>query len=191
MSKSFPREREIERSCASSTYLAANPPEDRDEASSWMGLLYALAVLVLVAAVAGLSACAPTLTAQSAAPPGRAARLDPVTGFWGDVKHYRLELSQGVALAMSCEREGPCQRMSMESADPSIAEVKRASLGTLQPTGAIPNPSHGMATASALVVVGKKPGTTLVKVRAKGGEREIRVTIVPPPPQSPPATVAK
>jgi hypothetical protein len=181
----------IERSCASSTYLAVNPPESRDDASSWMGLFYALAVLVLVAALAGLSGCSPTLVAQSAAPPGRAARLDPVKGFWGDVKHYRLELSQGVALAMSCELDGPCDRMTIESADPAVAEVKRASLGTLQPTAGPHHPAQSNVTMSGLVVVGKKPGSTTVRVTSRGKGRDVRVTIVAPPPQSPPAQVAK
>ena len=55
------------------------------------------ASLALGAAVTALAACAtgclPTLAAESAAPPGRAARLDEDVTFWG-TKHYRLELSQ-------------------------------------------------------------------------------------------------
>ncbi len=139
--------------------------------------------LVLALVLGSLAACAPTLTAQSPAPPGRSARLDEVDGFWG-VKSYRLELSEGVALAVSCYRGGPCAKLDVISDDPRIAEVHAASLGTLQPSGLA-----GQATTAAVVIVGKAPGTTKLHVRSEAGSREIAVTIVAPPSPSPPATV--
>ncbi|MBX3159838.1 MAG: hypothetical protein KF773_27960 [Deltaproteobacteria bacterium] len=193
-------------SAASSSSYLRPEPHDRDDAASWMGLVYALAALVLVAALAGLSGCAPTLVAQSAAPPGRTARLDPIKGFWGNTLSYRLDISQGVALAMTCDQGGPCRRMVVQSDDPAIAEVKQASIGALTPTGFGPyagtghaldgSPAYGRAadgraTVAGLVVVGKQPGTTRVRVFVGDQTREIKIIVVPPPPQSPPATVAR
>ena len=130
---------------------------------------------VLAAACLALAACNPVLVAQSAAPPGRSARLDEVRGFWG-LQSYRMELSQGVALALTCYQGGPCEKLAITSDDPAIAEVRRASLGTLERSG-----FYGQATAAALVVVGKAPGTTHIRVRSKDGHRDIAVTVVPPP----------
>jgi hypothetical protein len=85
--------------------------------------------LVLLAAL-GLAACNPYLTQQSVAPPGRSARLDEVNGFWG-LKRYRLEVSEGVALALTCYKGGPCEKLKVVSDDPAIAEVRTASLAQL------------------------------------------------------------
>lgn len=131
--------------------------------------------------IASLAACAPSLTAQSVAPPGRTARLDEVTGFWGTIKSYRLELSQGVALAFTCSRGGPCEHIRVTSDDPRIAEIRTASLGVLERSGLA-----NQATSAAAIVVGKTAGTTRVRVHADEGDREIAVTIV-----APPATVAR
>ena len=89
------------------------------------------AALLLAAALA--AGCNPTLSAQSLAPPGRAARLDTIDGFWG-IKGYRLELSKGVAIAVTCNHGGPCGKLRVSSDDPSIAEVHDASFGVLQPS---------------------------------------------------------
>ncbi len=130
-----------------------------------------------------LAACNPYLQAQSVAPPGRAARLDEVTGFWGTVKSYRLELSRGVAIAITCNHGAPCEHVRAVSDNPAIAEVRAASLGVLEK-----NAWANTAQASAaLVIVGKAPGTTRVRVTAKEGHREIAVTIV----GSPDPTVSK
>jgi hypothetical protein len=134
---------------------------------------------MLLLAIVAVAACNPTLTAQSPSPPGRSARLDPVTGFWG-VKSYRLELSQGVAIAVTCDRGDPCEHMQVTSDDPAIAEVRAASLGVLQ------QGMYGSAeTSAALVVIGKAPGTTIVRVRARQGSRLVAVRVVAPPPQAP------
>jgi hypothetical protein len=152
-----------------------------------VGMIYLFCALVVIAVLAG--GCAPILSAESAAPPARQARLDEVNGFWGNVKSYRLELSSGVALAMTCHQGGPCTKMVVVSDDPKIAEVRTASIGTLERAGMYTN-----ATSTALVVVGKAPGTTKLHLRTgKGGKhdsREIVVTIVAPPQPSPAAKVA-
>ncbi|MBV8758952.1 MAG: hypothetical protein JO257_16815 [Deltaproteobacteria bacterium] len=128
-------------------------------------------VLLLVA----LAACNPTLTVQSPQPPGRIARMDPVRTFWG-LQRYRLELSRGVAIALTCDLDGPCEHMQVVSDDPAIAEVRPASLGVLQQGGL-----DGEQTSAALVVVGKAPGATRLHVRSKGKERDVVVTVVAPP----------
>jgi len=128
-------------------------------------------VLVLLA----LSACAPSLSQQSLAPPGRAARLEEVMGFWS-VKYYKVEVSQGVALALTCDENGPCRNVNVVSDDPAIAETRPASLVAMQAIS-----FTAQAPASAFVIVGKHPGTTRLHVHAKRS-REIVVTVVAPPP---------
>jgi hypothetical protein len=91
------------------------------------------------------------------------------------VKSYRLELSQGVAIAMTCDRGAPCEHMHISSDDPAIAEVRPASLDVLQPS------LYGAQTSAALVVIGKAPGTTTVRVRAAQGSRLIAVRVVAAP----------
>lgn len=131
-------------------------------------------VLGIALAAAG-AGCLPTLRAESTAPPGRVARLDAETGFWG-IKSYRLELSQGVALAVSCEQLGPCEQLAATSDNPAIAEVRPAALTALRPAG-----WTNQQPAAAVVIVGKAPGKTAVRVQSKEGGRQIRVTVVPPP----------
>jgi hypothetical protein len=138
-----------------------------------LGMIWAAVAIALVVA---LSACNPYLTAQSVAPPGRAARLDEVTNFWGVIKRYRMELSEGVAMAVSCYYAGPCEHLEVTSHDPAIAEVRPASFGVLQPAGVF-----NAQTTSAIVVVGRAPGTTTLHVKAKQGERDVLVTVVAPP----------
>ncbi len=145
-----------------------------------MSRLLAICALGALGARAG---CNPYLAAQSTAPPGRSARLDEVTSWLGHVKSYRLALSQGVAIAITCDLGGPCEHLRVTSDDPSIAEVRAASLGVLEPSGLA-----NQQTSSALVVVGRAAGTTHVRVHAKEGDRDIAVTVVVPP--NPTATVA-
>jgi len=137
-----------------------------------------VAFLLLAAALG--AGCLPTLAAQSAAPPSRIARLDTIDGFWGP-KGYRLELSQGVAIAVTCNKGGPCSRMRVTADDPSIAEVRMGALSKLEYVGMQGN----QQTASALVVVGKAPGSTTIRVRTAGGGQDIHVTIVAPPTANP------
>lgn len=142
--------------------------------------------LVLLAMAASAAACNPYLNQRSVAPPGRAARLDPVEGFWG-LKRYRLEISEGVALALTCNKGGPCEKLTVTSDDPAIAEVRLASLAALESPGY----GHGVAAspqpAAAFVVIGKAPGLTRLHVRSKEGQRDVVVTVVPPPAQAVPA----
>ena len=140
--------------------------------------------LALVAVI-GLAACNPYLQQQSVAPPGRAARLDEVNGFWG-LKRYRLEISEGVALALTCSEGGPCEKMKVVSDDPAIAEVRPASLAALQASGYGTAANGAMQQPmAAFVVVGKAPGKTRLHLTAKEGERDVIVTVVTSPPRAP------
>ena len=125
---------------------------------------------------ATLAACNPYLTAQSSAPPGRSARLDEVTNFWGVTKSYRIEVSQGVALAFTCAQGGPCEHLQVTSDDPKIAEIRPASLNTLERSSLTNN-----ATSAGTVVIGHAPGITHVHVHATQGDRDIAVTVIAPP----------
>lgn len=123
-----------------------------------------------------LAACNPMLSAQTPAPPGRTARLDPVTSrFWGIVQSYRLDVSQGVALAITCTDGGPCEKLAASSENPAVAEVRLASLSLLQPAA-----FGNQQPAAALVVVGKAPGATRIVVHSRSGSREIAVTVDAP-----------
>ena len=136
----------------------------------------AAAALAIAIAIAALAGCHPTLIAESPAPPGRAVRLDAVSGFWG-VKGYRLELSQGVAFAVSCTYGGPCEQLVATSDDGTIADVRAASFSALRQAGF----SSARLPVAAVVIVGKAAGTTTIRLRSKSGDREVRVTVVAPP----------
>jgi len=146
----------------------------------------ALRTAVAFAALASLAGCLPTLVAESSAPPGRAARLDAITGFWG-VTGYRVELSQGTALALSCDHGGPCEHLLATSDDGAIAEVRPASFSAMRPAGYTGN----LQPAAAVVVVGKAPGITTVRLRSRAGARDVQVTVVPPPATPTSAAVAR
>jgi hypothetical protein len=142
--------------------------------------------IFLLCAAGTFTACAPTLVAQSTPPPGRIARLDAVDGFWG-VKSYRMEITVGVALAVTCYRMGaPCEQLQVRSDDLKKVEAHAASLHTLERS----HISGNQAPASGVVLVGKSPGTAKLFVKTKRGTREIAVTVVAPPEPARPARVA-
>ena len=132
--------------------------------------------LAFALAATALAACNPSLVAESLGPPGRAATLDADSGFWG-VKSYRLQLSQGVAMALSCSSGGPCDQLTATSDNAAIAEVRPAALQTLQTVGL----TGVRKPAAAFVVIGKSPGTTTIRLRSHDGDRDLRVTVIPPP----------
>jgi hypothetical protein len=134
-------------------------------------------VKYLLLAIA-LAACNPYLAVESPQPPGRTARVDEVNGFWG-LKYYRMEVSSGVAIAMTCSLGSPCEHMKVVSDDPAIAEVRLASLGVLKAL-AYGN-GHQQQTAAGLVVFGKAPGETKLHVTAEEGRRDVVVTVLPAP----------
>jgi hypothetical protein len=133
----------------------------------------ARACIATVVALAAGTGCLPSLVAESPPPPGRSARLDVDTSFWG-TRHYRLELSQGVAVAIRCEYGGPCEKLAASSDNPAVADVRPAALSALWPAGL----SGNRQPAAAFVVVGRAPGSTTIRVRSKDGGRDLPVTVV-------------
>jgi hypothetical protein len=132
--------------------------------------------LVLLLALG--SACGPNLTADSPPPAGRSASL---VGHW---RHYDLVLSQGVAIAVTCDVGHPCQDVVVSTNHPAIADVKGAAFGTLERHPYAPT----AATPAGLVIVGKAPGKAKIKVKTAHGTKTIYVKIVPPPAVGMPAT---
>lgn len=142
-----------------------------------LGFIYAACAIGLVLWASG---CGPSLYAQSAPPPGRTAYLEE------NDDHYDLELSQGVAIAVSCVHDGPCKDVVVSTADAAIADVKGAAFGTLER-----NPYTLVAAAPAgIVIIGKQPGKTKVQVKTAKGQRTIHVHVLPPPAVGEPATRA-
>ncbi len=127
-----------------------------------------LALVVLLAA-----GCGPTFTAQSAPPPGRIAALDENGG------HYDLDISSGVAIAISCYDNGPCKQVVISTEDESIAAVKGAAFGAIERQPYV----YGTATPAGVVIIGKAPGRTKVKIKTSEGSKTIHVTVLPQPAQ--------
>jgi hypothetical protein len=120
----------------------------------------ALALAVALAA----AGCHPALYAESSAPPGRLGELEPIKSFWG-VQGYRLELSQGIAVAIACSDGDPCEQLVATCDNPAIADLRKV---------------QNQASAT-VVIVGKAPGATVVHMRTKNDGRDIQLTVVPPP----------
>ncbi|HEY0253490.1 MAG TPA: hypothetical protein VGC41_18275, partial [Kofleriaceae bacterium] len=109
-----------------------------------MNLVWAACVLALLLV---MQACNPTLTVESPQPPGRTARMESVDNWWGVTKFYKLEISEGVAMAVTCQRQTPCDHMQVASDDPNVAELRPASFVGQKPMQQQP--------AAGLVIVGK------------------------------------
>jgi len=120
-------------------------------------------------ALLALAACNPHLYAASVPPPGALGDLD--------TKHRTSELTEGTVLAVRCEKFGmPCRHTDVKSDDPSVAQILPAALAQLEDAG-----WAGEAPASEFVIVGKKPGTTTVRVQATQGHVYLKVTVLPAP----------
>lgn len=139
--------------------------------SRWTSLSLALLV----------QACNPTLMVESPSPPGRTARMESVDNWLGITQRYKLEITAGVAIALTCVQGSPCNHVTVTSEDPKIAELRTASLSVLKRTSPYSSLTQ-QQTAAGLVVVGKQPGTTRLRVKTEHqGEREIVVTVVAAP----------
>ncbi|MBC7973415.1 MAG: hypothetical protein H7138_00410, partial [Myxococcales bacterium] len=79
--------------------------------------------------------------------------------------------------AVSCTYGGPCDQLTATSDDRTIAEVRAASFSALRSLG-FTSPAQPIA---AVVIVGKAPGTTTIRLRSQQGDRDVRVTVIPPP----------
>ena len=116
-----------------------------------------------------LAACHPHLYAASVPPPGAVGSLHS--------GNNTSELTEGTVLAFECVKyASPCRNAVAKSDDPEIAEVLPASLAQLwlDYMG-----NAGVVQQSEFVIIGKKPGTTVIRVQASQGHRALRVTVVP------------
>ncbi len=117
------------------------------------------------------SGCSP-LWSMSSAPPTAKAELDHDTD--------RVELTQGVALAISCRdiwMGMPCEDMTVESDDPAIARVSFVHLDKYRhDAGFVYDPSHPRAT---FLIAGVRPGVTKVRVGGKDADEVLEVHVAP------------
>ena len=144
-------------------------------------LLAFLWAVIAIALLFWASACGPSLYSQSAPPPGRTAALSSNDG------HYDLDLSQGVAIAIACEHSGPCKDVVITTENEAIADVKGASFSNLEHHAY----TSYTSTPAGVVIVGKSPGKTRVKVKTSDGSKTIHVHVLPPPLSGSPAKVAR
>ena len=144
-------------------------------------LLACMWTVIAVALIFWASGCGPVLSSQSAPPPGRTASFDSNDG------HYDLDISQGVAIAISCYDDGPCKDVVIATEDESIADVRGASVTA---TAERDPYTYRTLTPASIVIVGKAPGKTRVKVKTKDGSKTINVHVLAPPLVSGPSKVA-
>jgi len=123
---------------------------------------------VLIAGAAFAAGCSPNVFALTPAPPMRIAELDSAAD--------TIDVSEGVAMAFECRdgfSHGPCDAFRVESRDPSIATVHLAHV----------DPEHGAWSRSrpealtSFVLVGIKPGNTVVTTRSGKWSRDYQVTV--------------
>lgn len=130
--------------------------------------------VVVVILASFLGACSPSLYLESPVPPNRVARLDDPSD--------KLEMTEGVAVAMGCSRAGGmCNEVSASTDDPRIARVLPAHFARVEHGF---RGGYGMewtSGTSALAVVGIAPGSTKLRVVTEGHARTYDVTVVPVP----------
>lgn len=126
---------------------------------------FALCITSLALGVAG---CEPTLSALTTPPPGREAELD--------TESDAVRISEGVALAIECRgQSGPCTALSLESDDPAVADARVVFRDELAYS------SSGPRSATAFVVVGRRPGETRVRLTSDEGSRSLEVEVIAAP----------
>jgi hypothetical protein len=124
----------------------------------------------ILAATIALSAlatgCETRLNALTSPPPG-------AVGVYDD-SEQRVELSPGVALAISCvHTSGPCSGLQVEVDDPAIAGARVAFVDDLSYSGE----AQGEVPTAAFVVYATRPGTTVLRLRGDGVSEELEVVV--------------
>jgi hypothetical protein len=123
--------------------------------------------LAAIAALAFASGCAPSLTLVTPPPPNRVITVDR--------EHDRLDLSEGVAVAVECfGMSGPCKDMKAISTSPEILGVYPAHFANIGHTA-----FNADTNVANLAIVGMKPGRTTLRVWSNGYSREYVVTVLP------------
>jgi hypothetical protein len=126
----------------------------------------ALCTVALAAACAG---CSP-LWAVSSAPPTTKGELHLGTD--------QIELTQGVALAISCRDiwwGGPCENLQISSDDPRIATVAFVHLDKYRNPGGFVYDQHH--PRSAFLVAGVAPGRTFVRIGGDDADEVLEVVV--------------
>jgi hypothetical protein len=120
----------------------------------------------LVALAALTSACAPELYLVSPAPPTRVVTVNQGSD--------RIELSEGVAVAVECLREGfPCKDVKATTDQPAVAKVFPAHIAQVH------QGYYAQTNVSSLALMGIRPGTTKLHVVADGSSTDYTVTVLP------------
>lgn len=124
--------------------------------------------LCTTALALGAAGCEPSLSALSTPPPGREAELDTDA----DV----IRISEGVALAIECRGQGgPCEGLSVESDDASVADARAVYRDELAYS------TSGPRSAAAFVVVGRRAGQARLSVSSQEGTRSLEVEVIEAP----------
>jgi hypothetical protein len=122
--------------------------------------------LSFVAAAALLTACSPELQLVSPAPPTRVVTVSH------DAR--TVEVSEGVAVAIDCRREGsPCKDVRATTDQPAVARVFPAHIAQVH------RGYYEQTNVASLALVGIRPGQTRLHVVAEGHVSEYVVTVLP------------
>lgn len=117
---------------------------------------------------AGLLAigCSPQLSVITPAPPDRVVRLSHEAD--------RIEVSEGVAIAVECYREGwPCKDVHASISEPAIAKVYPAHMSKLN------SGYYEQGNVSTMAIVGLAPGRTTVRVSSEGWTHDYEIVVLP------------
>ena len=128
-----------------------------------MKSLFALCALAL-------SGCV-HLSAVTTPPPTRTADLDD--------EHETIEVSAGAALGFECWHNtflgaGPCPNATARTDDPNTARVYPAYIDQLVPDYV----RRSMSEQVGFVIVGLRPGTTILRIKTDGTDDEYVVKVV-------------
>jgi len=125
-----------------------------------------------VTALAAIVGCSPILSAASTAPPTRTARLEGRHPPFSRSKYF-AHLSQGVAMAVTCERGAPCANVRMTIDDESVVKVVPAHLVRLHQSYM----GIDRLPPSTFLLVGLTPGKTTVHLSSNHGRTTIEVDV--------------
>jgi len=123
--------------------------------------------LVLLASALLLGGCSPQLSLVSPAPPTRVVTVNRDT--------MTVEVSEGVAVAIDCRREGsPCKDVRATIDHPAVAKVFPAHIAQVTRSG-----YYEETNVASLALIGIRPGRTTMHVVAEGYASDYVVTVVP------------
>lgn len=123
---------------------------------------------LLAFAMLAVVGCGPRFSLITGAPPNRVARLD--------LDNKRIEVSEGVAVALECYREGSaCKDVKATSSDPKIARVFPAHLTK------VTRGLYEQGNVSTAAIVGVAPGKATIHVVSEGSTTDYEVDVLPAP----------